>query len=72
MKTISIIFEGYWRDIYKSSIPEKSGIYCVYRGMYNKINRESEKGTASLKELIYIGDTLNIRERISIHDRLDD
>ena len=67
MKIISLNFEGYWREINKSFIPEKSGVYCVYACAYNA----SEK-TVSLRKILYIGESENVRNRISNHDRLSD
>jgi len=36
MKTISLKFDGYWREVNKSGIPAESGIYGVYVCTYNK------------------------------------
>ena len=35
IKSYSLIFNGYWREIDKKGIPSKSGIYLVYRCVYN-------------------------------------
>ena len=29
-KTVTIEFDGYWRDENKGGLPAKSGAYCVY------------------------------------------
>lgn len=63
-QTYSINFDGYWRDQNKSGIPDKSGIYCVYSCNYNA----GEK-TVSLKKLIYIGESENVRDRIANHEK---
>ena len=34
MKEISLVFDGYWREVKKASVPEKPGIYCVYSLKY--------------------------------------
>ena len=59
MDTINLEFEGYWREVNKGGVPAKSGIYCVYRATYNQ-----SAGTVSLKELIYIGESENAKDRI--------
>lgn len=67
MKTISLEFDGYWREVNKGSVPAKSGIYCVYACTYNK-----NESTVSIRELIYVGESVNVNERISQHERLSD
>ena len=67
MKTISLKFDGYWREINKGSVSAESGIYCVYACTYN----QSEK-TLSLRELVYVGESRNVSERLANHERLPD
>ena len=67
MKTISLVFNGYWREINKGYISSQSGIYCVYSCDYNETER-----TVSLHDLLYIGESSNVHDRICNHDRLDD
>ena len=67
MKTISLNFEGYWREINKSFIPEKSGVYCVYACTYN-----TSENAVSLRQILYIGESENVNNRIANHDRLSD
>ena len=67
IKSYSLIFNGYWREIDKKGIPSKSGIYLVYRCVYNV-----KSNTVGLKDIIYIGQAENVRERIVNHDRLTD
>lgn len=67
IKSYSLIFNGYWREIDKSAVPSKSGIYLVYRCVYNK-----QSNTVGLKEIIYIGQAENVKERLDNHDRLPD
>ncbi|MCE2506928.1 MAG: GIY-YIG nuclease family protein [Nitrosopumilaceae archaeon] len=64
MVTISLTFDGYWREVYSNSIPNESGIYCVYTCVHNE-----SKGTVSIQKLIYIGESGKVRERISGHER---
>lgn len=67
MKSISIEFDGYWREVNKASIPAKSGIYCVYACTFN-----SSQDTVSLRKLIYIGESENVRARVKDHEKTDD
>ena len=57
-------FDGYWREPKKGGIHAKSGIYCVYTSKYN-----SRTGKVSLNKLIYIGESPNVRDRISDHEK---
>jgi len=66
-KTISIKFEGYWRDENKSGVSAQSGVYCVYECKHNRA-----EGTVSLLTLIYIGEADNARERIANHEKHQD
>ena len=67
MKTIFLNFKGYWLETHKTSVPEASGVYCVYAGTYR-----AETDKVTLRELIYVGESSNIRERLSNHERLKD
>jgi excinuclease UvrABC nuclease subunit len=64
LKEFSLEFNGYWREINKGGIPAKSGIYLVYRCVYN-----SDKDTVGLKDIIYIGKSTNVHNRIANHDK---
>ena len=64
MNTIQLNFEGYWREKNKNGIHQYSGIYVVYRCIYKEVS-----DTVTLKEIIYIGQANNIRERIANHDK---
>ena len=59
-KKYSLKFKGYYY-VDGDSLPEEAGIYCVYRADSN-----------ILKELLYIGQTDNIKERFSSHEHYDD
>lgn len=67
IKTYSLYFRGYWREINKNGIPSKSGVYLVYRCVY-----DAQNNTVGLKEIIYIGQAENVHERIANHEKLDD
>ncbi|MFX1802068.1 GIY-YIG nuclease family protein [Paraburkholderia sp. A1RO-5] len=66
-QSYSIEFDGYYREPNKDGLPGKSGIYSVYRGIHNV-----EEKNVSLKELIYIGESVDINARVADHDRLED
>ena len=67
MKTISLEFDGYWREAKKEYLPEVSGIYCVYACTYNPT-----ESTVSLRTLLYVGESDDVRERLVNHERLQD
>ena len=60
-------FYGYWREPNKGSIPKISGVYCVYECTFN----EAEKNV-TLHKLIYIGESEDVNERISNHEKHKD
>lgn len=63
-QTYTIKLDGYWREVKMGGIPSKSGIYCVYTCVYN----ESAKNL-TIKNLIYIGESENVNERIAKHEK---
>ena len=67
VKEYSLNFQGYWREVNKGGVPSKSGIYLVYRCLYNP-----EQNTVGLKEILYIGQAEDARKRIVNHDKLDE
>ena len=71
-KTYQLSFDGYWRSEHVGGIREDAGIYCVYRCTYNKPEKASEKGTITIKELVYIGEAENLNERIGEHEENQD
>lgn len=66
MKDYILNFDGYWRECNKNGLPTYPGIYLVYRSRYNPQN-----DTVSLVEIIYIGKTENIHDRIIKHEKYD-
>ncbi len=64
-QTFTIEFDGYWIEPKKGSIPTKSGVYCVYSCVFN-----ADKNEVSLKKLIYIGESEDVNDRISDHEKL--
>ena len=65
MRTYSIQFAGYWLEQNKKDVPAKSGVYLVYRGRFIQ-----EKNFVELYEILYIGQSVNMRERIAHHDHI--
>ncbi len=67
MKTIELDFKGYKREVNKSGLEDKAGIYCVYAGTYDGkyVNPQT---------LLYIGKALSIKNRIGgdDHEHLSD
>ena len=58
-KTITLVFKGYRWDVDKDGLDEYSGVYLVYR-----CKQDPQDNTISIKELLYIGEAENIRDRI--------
>ena len=63
-KTIYLAFAGYWRELNIISIPKEAGIYVVYECLYNSISN-----TVDLFKVIYIGEAINVNERIVTHEK---
>ena len=66
-KIFNISFDGYWRLKNISGVPSESGIYCVYTCSYNSTAKK-----ITLKKLIYIGESENVNERLSNHEKLEE
>ena len=64
-KTMDLSFDGYWREVNSSSVPNNSGIYLVY------CCSKTENGI-SIRKLIYIGESNKVRERIEGHEKKDE
>lgn len=65
MTDIDLNFEGYWRECNKGGLPSYSGIYLVYRCLYN-----NKADRVVLKDIIYIGKAENIHDRHQCHEKL--
>jgi len=63
-KTITIEFDGYWRDENKGGLPAKSGVYCVYECTHNV----SQK-MVTIHKLIYIGESEDVKSRVENHEK---
>jgi excinuclease UvrABC nuclease subunit len=66
-KSYALTFEGYWREPNTGGLPDRSGIYCVYACTHNRA-----ENTVSLNRLIYIGESENVRGRVTVHERRGD
>lgn len=66
-KTYDLDFSGYWREPNIGSLPAKSGIYGVYACTHN-----TDAGTVILKRLIYIGESDNVKNRVTGHEKWPD
>ena len=60
----NLVFRGFWRWVNLRSVPNGSGIYCVYTCTYDQ--------HLSLSNLIYIGESHGVYDRIVSHDRMSD
>ncbi len=64
MRTFNLHFEGSIIDENRSSLPTYSGVYLVYRGVL------FSNGTMlRCNEILYIGQSEDIRRRLSLHDK---
>ena len=66
-KTITIKFDGYWRDENKGSLLAMSGVYCVYECIHN-----IQEKTVSIPKLIYIGEAEDVKSRLANHEKYKD
>lgn len=66
-KTFTNSIDGYWRDINKSGLPSHSGVYFVYSCIYN-----SNTNSVDIKKLLYIGESINVNNRVSNHEKYED
>jgi hypothetical protein len=62
--SLSVEFEGYWREKRKGGIPAGPGLYCVYTCLYS-----GRKQTCSPQKLVYIGASENVRACLADHGK---
>lgn len=62
-ESYSVNLSGY--NLKGENLLNGSGVYCVYRCVDNG-------DTVSIKELIYIGESSNVADRVSCHEKLPD
>lgn len=63
-KTINLEFNGYWREVNQGGIPNNSGVYLVYRCVFNQSDQ-----SVTLNKLIYIGEACEVKKRIENHEK---
>jgi len=66
-QTFTVKIGGYWREKHIASIPSHSGVYFVYVGTYN-----ASTDSLTLHKLIYIGESEDVNDRISNHEKWTD
>ena len=64
--SITLEFDGYWREPAITGLPEGAGVYCVYACTYN--DDDKPKPTVSISKLLYIGEGGEVRDRVSGHE----
>ena len=62
---VQLKFDGYWLEMRMNDIPEKAGIFCVY-----ECRMALASGRVTPLKLIYIGESGNVRKRISGHEKM--
>ncbi len=65
-KSYKLEFDGHWREVFVDGIPDDSGVYCVHAC---KLTGE---GKVSIRLLIYVGESQNVRSRIKAHEKLSE
>src|SRR5262245_10594177 len=64
---VSVCFSGYWRDLNVRFVPKISGVYAVYA-----CRDIPQANTVAIRSLIYIGESNDVRERLSNHEGKQD
>ncbi len=64
MKTFNLHFDGSILDENRMNLPTYSGIYLVYRGVLS-----ADRTRLNCHDIVYIGKSLNIRNRIVSHNK---
>lgn len=64
MKTFNLHFDGSILDENRMNLPTYSGIYLVYRGVLS-----ADSTRLNCHDIVYIGQSDNIRRRIITHDK---
>lgn len=64
MNTFNIDFKGYRLEKDINTLPNVSGVYVVYRCVY-----DASTDTVDIKELLYIGQAMKLRDRLVSHEK---
>lgn len=59
----NIEVQGCWRDVNRIGVPPYMGVYFVYTGSYN-----SNTNLVALCRLLYVGQSVNVNERVQDHE----
>lgn len=59
---VSIKFSGYWSEYNCGLIPQRSGVFCVYRAHFDEQSK-----TTTMRELLYIGSAANVNQEVADH-----
>ena len=62
--TITLDFAGYW--LKTTGLPAAAGTYCVYTCV------DKHETTVSIDKLVYIGESGDMRDRVTNHNLLDE
>ncbi len=62
---IKVEFDGYWLERYQSELPQEEGVYCVYACEPMAMDR-----IVVLRELLYIGESDNVRTSVASHEEV--
>ncbi|MBQ2113720.1 MAG: hypothetical protein II195_01345 [Selenomonadales bacterium] len=62
---IKVAFDGYWLERYQSEVSEEGGIYCVYA-----CEPMARDRLVVLRELLYIGESDNVKASIAEHEEV--
>lgn len=65
--TEPIDFDGYYLEEGLRSLPNESGVYCVYSCSYIVKN-----DSVRIYRLLYIGESEDLNQRLNNHERMDD
>ena len=58
-KSYTLDFDGYWLEPNWGELPTASGIYCIYACTF-----DSKKNTVSIRQLLYVGESGDVRARV--------
>lgn len=65
MNTYQMTVEGYWLENKRWYMPHSSAVYMVFTCRYN-----ASANTVALRRLLYIGQAVDVQERLSCHEKL--
>ena len=66
-KRIFLNFDGFWIEKSVEKLPQQSGIYMVYEGLYDE-----ESKSVHLEKLIYVGEADNVCESVKGSEKFEE